>query len=327
MVHSIHVLEHLRAWVVVLAAPLLAMGARAVAPLPEQYRVPAAVTATLTVADPPFHMPTAVAVDSRGNVYVADGARDRLVVFGGDGRVRAATTRPAGQAVRRPVGLAVDATDRLWIADTGAHRLLVLDDVASRFVETVELPALDGAHPAAPTGLAVTPDLRRTYVADNANHRLLVRDNASGRVTPLGRAGQAAGQFQYPFQVACAPGGDVYVSEAIGARVQILTAQDRWAGSIGEWGVEVGQFYRPKGIAVDAGGRILVGDSTLNVIQVFDARGRVIGCLTSPDGRPLKFEHPMGMTFDRAGRLYVVELAANRVAVVTLAGGGAKEPP
>jgi hypothetical protein len=29
----------------------------------------------------------------------------------------------------------------------------------------------------------------------------------------------------------------------------------------------------------------------------------------------------MGMAFDRSGRLYVVELAANRVAVVTLGGG------
>jgi hypothetical protein len=28
----------------------------------------------------------------------------------------------------------------------------------------------------------------------------------------------------------------------------------------------------------------------------------------------------MGMAFDRSGRLYVVELAANRVAVVTLTG-------
>jgi sugar lactone lactonase YvrE len=84
--------------------------------------------------------------------------------------------------------------------------------------------------------------------------------------------------------------------------------------------VEIGQFYRPKGVVVGPDGRIFVSDSTLNVVQVFDGRGRVIGCLSDAEGRPLRFAHPMGMTFDRTGRLYVVELAANRVAVVTLSG-------
>jgi DNA-binding beta-propeller fold protein YncE len=307
-----------------LVLSLLASSSAAVAPLPVEARVPAKVTGTLAVPDLGMHMPTDVAVDSRGDVYVADGARDRLVVFAPDGKVRAATTRPVGQALKRPVGLTVDAKDRLWIADTGAHRLVVLSPRAEQLVEVIDLPQVDAKHPAGPTGIAVAADLSRTYVADNANHRLLVRDNASGRVTPVGQAGGAVGQFQYPFHLAAGAAGDVYITEAIGARVQILTAQDRWAGTIGSWGVELGQFYRPKGIAVDAGGRVFVGDSTLGVVQVCNARGRVTGCLTGADGRPLRFEHPMGMAFDKSGRLYVVELAANRVAVVTLdAVGGA----
>jgi DNA-binding beta-propeller fold protein YncE len=267
-----------------------------------------------------------VAVDSKQNVYIADGARDRIVVLTPAGKLHHATTRPAGQPLKRPVGLAIDAKDRLWIADTDGHRLLVLEQMAQRLAETIDLPPLDEKHPASPTGLTVTPDLNRTYIADNANHRLLIRDNASGRITPLGQGGTAVGEFQYPFKVACGSSGDVYASEAIVARLQILTAEDRWAGPIGSWGVEIGQFYRPKGIAVDIGGRIYVSDSTLNVVQVFDARGRVVGCLSDDGGRPLRFAHPMGMAFDRAGQLYVVELAASRVAVVTL-GGGRKDSP
>jgi DNA-binding beta-propeller fold protein YncE len=303
-----------------LALLLSAARSNGVAPLPETYRVPATVSKTLAVENPALHMPTDVAVDSLGNVYIADGARDRLVILSVDGKRRVATTQPAGQAIKRPVGLAVDAKDRLWVADTASHRLLVLDGVAERLIEKIDLPAVDDAHAAAPTGVAVTADLKRTYVADNANHRLLIRENESGQISTLGQSGTAVGQFQYPFKVACGFAGDVYVSEAIGARLQVLTKEDRWAGPIGSWGVEIGQFYRPKGIAVDDKGRIFVSDSTLEVIQVFDGRGRVIGCLSDPDGRPLRFAHPMGMAFDRKGQLYVVELAANRVGVVTLSG-------
>jgi DNA-binding beta-propeller fold protein YncE len=294
--------------------------ARAAAPLPAGTRIPATVKTTLAVENPTLHMPTDVAVDASGYVYVADGARDRLVILNPDGKLRTATTQPAAQALKRPIGLAVDSRDRLWVADTDNHRLLVLASVATQFVEAIALPEVDKKHAAAPTGVAVTPDLKRTYVVDNANHRLLIRDNATGDITPIGKSGRAIGQFEYPFMTACGSGGDVYVVEAIGARVQILSARDQWAGSIGSWGVTLGQFYRPKGIAVDASGRIFVSDSTTNVVQVFDARGRVVGCLTRPDGTPLRFEHPMGMAFDRAGRLYVTELAANRVAVVALEG-------
>jgi DNA-binding beta-propeller fold protein YncE len=301
-------------------ALFVATSAWAVAPLPEGNRIPATVKTTLSVENPSLHMPTDVAVDSRGNVYVADGARDRLVTFNADGKVRSATTRPAGEALKRPIGLAVDSADRLWVADSDNHRLLVLAAGSMTLVETIALPAMDEKHPAVPTGIAVTPDLKRTYVVDNANHRLLIRDNATGRIMTMGRSGKAIGEFEYPFMTACGSGGDVYVVEAIGARVQILSAKDRWAGSIGSWGVTLGQFYRPKGIAVDSKGRIFVSDSTTNVVQVFDPRGRVIGCMTRPDGTPLRFEHPMGMAFDRAGRLYVTELAANRVAIVALEG-------
>jgi sugar lactone lactonase YvrE len=122
---------------------LTASFATAVQPLPESNRIPAAVTATLSVDNPAFHMPTDVAVDSQGDVYVADGARDRLVVLTPDGRLRSATTRPAGRALKRPVGLAIDAKDRLWIADTGGHRLIVLDRTAGQLVETIDLPPLD----------------------------------------------------------------------------------------------------------------------------------------------------------------------------------------
>src|SRR5688572_20841628 len=113
-------------WAVCMLVALASSWASAVPPLPEDKRIPARVVATLSTENPAFHMPTDVAVASNGDVYVADGARDRIVTFSADQKVRSATTRPAGRHLRRPVGLSVDAKDNLWIADTANHRVLVI---------------------------------------------------------------------------------------------------------------------------------------------------------------------------------------------------------
>ena len=297
---------------VALASPC----ASAVPPLPDDKRVPAAVITTLSTENPAFHMPTDVAVDSKGNVFVADGARDRVVTFGPDHKLKSATTQPAKQPLRRPVGVTVDFKDNLWIADTANHRVLVIGPDGN-LVANVALPKTAAGKDADPTDVAITPDGGRAYVVDNPNHQVFVRDNDIGQWSVLGRRGSAVGQFEFPFMAAVGNNNDVLVTEAIGSRVQLITRDDRWAGVIGSWGVELGQFHRPKGIATDKAGRIFVSDSTLNVIQVFDPRGRVQGVLTDRDGRPLYFKHPMGMAFDAKGRLCVVELSANRVAIVS----------
>jgi sugar lactone lactonase YvrE len=118
--------------------------------------------------------------------------------------------------------------------------------------------------------------------------------------------------------LAMGPEDHVVVTESVGARLQLISADNRWAGQIGHFGVAMGDLYRPKGVAVDATGRIFVGDSSIGVVQVFDDAGKLLGVLTDPGGQPLRFNHPMGMRFDAAGALYVVELGANRIAVVAL---------
>jgi DNA-binding beta-propeller fold protein YncE len=304
-------------WAVGIAVALAWSTAHAVPPLPEDKRIPARVVAVLSTENPTLHMPTDVAVASKGDIYIADGARDRIVTFSADHKLRSATTRPADRQLKRPVGVSVDAKDNLWVADTANHRVLVIAPDA-KLVEELTLPKSDSGREADPTDIVVTPDGRRVYVVDNPNHRVLVRDTRAGTWEVLGKAGQAIGQFQYPFMGAIGNEGDLLIAEAIGCRVQVLTREHRWAGSIGTWGIELGQFHRPKGIATDKAGLIYVSDSTMNVVQVFDPRGRVRGVLTDAQGRPFYFKHPMGLTFDAQGRLYVVELAANRVAVVSL---------
>lgn len=300
-----------------LVLAMLTAGARAVPPLPAERRVPVKVTATLTVpTTQPMHMPTDVAIDRGDNVFVADGANDRIVCFDSAGTFTRAITQTGGEELKRPVGLATDASGQLWIAETGRSRVVVLDGKGS-LLQKIPLPA--GPEKSFdPTDVAITPDGKRSYIVDNENHRLAIRDNTSGQMKFLGRFGEALGQFRWPFTVAVAPDGYVLVLESIGARAQRLTPDDRWAGQVGRWGVEMGQLYRPKGITVSPRGQILIGDSNMGVIQIFNTRGPLEGVLTDDAGVPFYFKHPMGLAFDSKGRLYVVELGADRIAVIEL---------
>jgi DNA-binding beta-propeller fold protein YncE len=299
---------------------LLALGffSLAATPIPPENQIPA--TITRTIAGPttnPLIMPTDVAIDAQGSVFVADGVNDRIVRFTPTGDLDSILRGPADSPLSRPIGVAIDPAGNLWISDTGNHRLVVRSaDGASQKI--LDLPAAAPDKPADPTGLVVRADGKRTYVVDCGNHRILERDNATGRWTALGEWGISLGQFRWPFMLAMGEEDHVLICESIGSRVQQISSTDRWAGQISHFGVALGDLYRPKGVAADKSGRIFVGDSTMGVIQVFDEGGNCLGALTDDAGQLLRFDHPMGMHFDSAGNLYVVELSANRVAVVAL---------
>jgi DNA-binding beta-propeller fold protein YncE len=269
----------------------------------------------------PMTMPTDVAIDALGYVYVADGVNDRVVRFTPRGEFDASLSGPNDVPFSSPVGVCVDRDGALWVADSGNHRLVVRSP-DGRDYKSIAVPAPAADKTADPTGVVVRSDGARTYVADCDNQRVLVLDNATGKWTALGEFGISLGQFRWPFMVCMGPEDHVVVSESVGARLQLISADNRWAGQIGHFGVALGDLYRPKGLAVDSTGRIFVGDSTMGVIQAFTDAGKLLGVLTDDAGQPLRFDHPMGMRFDTAGNLYVVELSSNRVAVVTLKGAG-----
>ncbi|MFQ6048311.1 MAG: NHL repeat-containing protein [Phycisphaerae bacterium] len=309
-------------WAAISLCAVLGSAARpAGVAVPESFRIPATIVRTIEPPpDQPMRMPTDVAVDSQGRIYVVDGANDRVVCFRPDGRLDRVLNAASDVPLKQPVGISVDAQDRVWIADSGNGRVLaVLPD--GQLDQTAALPTAEAAKRPDPTDVAVSPDGARLYVVDNDNHRLLVRDNANGQWKSLGGKGRGLGRFQWPFMICIGADGYVFVTEVIGARVQRLSPDDRWAGALARWGVQIGQLYRPKGIAADATGKLYVSDSTLGVIQRFRARGEVDGVLTAADGSALQFQHPMGLCFDGQGRLLVVELGANRIAVVAILSG------
>ena len=184
-------------------------------------------------------LPTALAVDASGNVYVADtkNHRVRRIAVGtgvidtvaGDGVERfAGDGGPAVEAsIDSPNGLAVDAVGDLYIADTHNGRVREVDATTGKIATVAGASGL-----ALPRGLALDA-AGNLYMADSANHRVR-RISAAGMVATVagdgaeafaGDGGAAvAASLDSPRAVAISPGGLVTLADTGNQRVRQVDA-------------------------------------------------------------------------------------------------------
>jgi hypothetical protein len=216
-----------------------------------------AVPAVRTVLGPgALDSPGAVALDSSGDVFVADTGHCRVVVIGAHtGRLYGVTLR-VGRAVTiagghcgassssgsigHPTGLAVDATGDVYVAEANEQRVKVIEPSGAVAGVAGTGKAGDGgdggmassAQLDEPTGIAVDRggDL---FIADTANCKIRVVPAASGSV--LGQGVER---------------DHIYTVAGTGV-----------CGSAGQGGPIGGaQLFDPVAVAVDSAGDLLVAD-------------------------------------------------------------------
>ena len=167
-------------------------------------------------------MPTDVAIDRDGNIYVSEtGGNDRISKFDAHfNYIKSFGGADAGEAATsRPVGMAIDADNTLWVADAVNHRLL-------RFSLDGELLSQIGSMGDGlgqfryPHDIALMPD-GTLIVAEYGSSRLQQVTRDGQGVRTWGQAGWQVGQLGYPWGVA-AVNGKVYVVDSGNNRVQVI---------------------------------------------------------------------------------------------------------
>ena len=117
-----------------------------------------------------FNLPHAIAVDSKGLVYVADRENRRIQVFKPDG------TYVTEWHVMRPFGMAMTPRDELWVADAEKNSVVQLN-LKGEVIDSFEPPDPKPGELMGPHMLAVDRD-GGVYVAET--RRLTVRKFVKG---------------------------------------------------------------------------------------------------------------------------------------------------
>jgi DNA-binding beta-propeller fold protein YncE len=218
---------------------------------------------SLGSGDGQFNFPSGVAIDSSGNVYVADDFNQRIQKFDSNGNFITkwgSVGFGVGQFAR-PTDVAVDpSSDDVYVTEGFSHRVQKFDSNGNFITKWGSLGSGDGQFNF-PFGVAVD-SAGNVYVADTSNSRVQKFDSNGNFITKWGSLGSGDGQFDHPRDVAVDSAGNVYVAEGYNSRVQKFDSNGNF---ITKWG----QFGNPFGITVDSSGNVYVADADDNSIRVF----------------------------------------------------------
>ncbi|MDY7107322.1 MAG: SMP-30/gluconolactonase/LRE family protein [Planctomycetota bacterium] len=152
----------------------------------------------------------------------------------------------------------------------------------------------------------------RIYVCDTRNAGVIILDLRKQETRLMGTSGM--GRMSSPTDVAIAPDGMIYVSDAARGAIFVFNAEERHVASFG-W-----PDFRPTGIAVH-GDELYACDFVTQQVQVLDRRAgdrrRTIGEKGDQDGQ---FVRPLGIDVDSDGNVYVTDVIRCRVQKFSPAG-------
>ena len=296
--------------------------------------------------------PLDVAVDSSGNLYIADSGNQMVLkvtsggtlsVVAGTGTYGAPTTGPATSSkLESPQGVAVDSAGNLYVSSTDSHRVVKIDTGGNlSFFAGTGLPGSPTPGTATSSKLNSPRDLAvdsvgNVYISDSDNNRIV-------KVTPGGTLSIFAGTgsfgaptagpatssaLGYPSGIAVDSADNVYLADAYNSMIEKVTpggtlsifAGTGTFGAPTEGPARDSDLGSPSGVAVDSAGNVYISDSGNNLIEKIDTDGNLsiiagTGSFGDPTAGPARLTNVSagGIAVDSEGSLFNANFVASRI--------------
>ena len=268
--------------------------------------------------------PRGMALDSQGNVYIADSGNNRIVVVDADGNL----LRTFGQfgsdpdQLNEPWAVAVASSGDVYVADTWNYRIQVFSaDGTYKFGwgGSGQMGAIDGSGDVlyGPRSLAFDSQ-GNLLVVDTGNKRIVKYSKDGQFISGFGGDGDQPGKMREPVGLVVADDGTVMVADTWNQRIQTF---DSSLQPLQQWPVRawIGTSVSNKPyLALDAKGNVYSTDPSGNRVIEFSNEGKLLA-IWGQAGSDLKsLNTPTGIIVDRRNRLLVADSANNRILVFDL---------
>lgn len=294
--------------------------------------------------DGQLQIPTAIAIDTNGNIYIVEYANERvqkfdssgnfLMKWGTPGKGEGHFSRPnciaidksgkvyvldasyvqkftpEGQflarwkAKSRPSGIALDSQSNVYVTCMGSHSVQKFDNSGKEISKWVNTASEDNQL-ISPKSIALDSS-SNIFVADTKNNRIQRFDSEVNFLSNLG------GEL-WPgvASLATDASGNLYVACWEPDEVQKYNPDGKLIGRWGSTGNGDGQFSYVPAIAVGPSGNVYMADSGNCRVQKFTSEGEFLAKWGTKGAGDGQFDNPFFISVDGSGNVWVGDQLSN----------------